>query len=182
MWKKIKEEEIQEALKCYKHVATIKTDGVSIRIFRPGLMKELPAEQMRTAILSYVIFRNESYGLKDKRRKRVWAFDNIDWGLFDIQTVKSLDPAGNMDIYVCSILMRPASREAYKEYCQPRDDNGYGCVTIKRRLINWWDSRLFDEQGGYARDFLTFGHPDGEKRAYTVLNTQNDIKEGTFES
>ena len=158
---------------------------ITVRVWKPKTMGTLPAYDMLT-MMTYEADRLWGYAIPEhfvgpKDKGAVWVTNNPDHGAWDLQTVIRMDyKRQQVDIYVCAMLVRPFSREAADHYEQRMG------LEVWDRLLLMWDSRQFDEEGGYKPVAgYDFNHPDGDKRyksyddLYRVIR-EGDIAEGTF--
>lgn len=159
---------------------------ITVRVWKPKTMGTLPAYDMLT-MMNYEADRLWGYAIPEhfvgpKDKGAVWVTNNPDHGAWDLQTVIRMDyKKQQVDIYVCALLVRPFSREAADHYEQRMG------FDVWDRLLLMWDSRQFDEEGGYKPVAgYDFNHPDGDRRyksyddLYRVINEGSDIAEGTF--
>ena len=156
-------------LEHYIQTAELVNDSMTVKLWKPKTMGKLPAYNMQSLMRSYNMpLRSYAY----------WSKGNYDAGLYDAQLTIYYDPHRKVtDIYICSILMRPFSREAYEHYgerlgLEPMD-----------RLLLMWDSRQFDEEGGYK--VAPTGGIDYVKSSinyedvFHVINTHDDIEDSS---
>lgn len=159
---------------------------ITVRVWKPKTMGTLPAYDM-LEMMNYEANRLYQYSrpeivITPKERGACWVTNNPDHGAWDMQTIIRMDYKKQMvDIYVCALLVRPFSWEAMKYY-----EERMGLEVWDRALL-MWDSRQYDEEGGYESVVgYDFDHPEGDKRyksyddLYRVVNEQADIAEGTF--
>lgn len=167
--KKIKMKDI--ILNHYQKVHELEMDGMTVRVFKPRTMQQLPAHKMLSVIKSYVRDASEWFVWNEKA---TWLFGNPDYGMWDALIVRYLDPRRKtLDIYIAAILVRPFSREAYDWY--ERHHVGFEHI---ERLMLMWDSREFDRIGGYDQ---SYGRPSNmdewEGPLYHVVNEKDDIED-----
>lgn len=158
---------------------------ITVRVWKPKTMGTLPAFMMlavmrREANCLYQ-YRNPKEFIGPKEGGAVWKTGNPDYEAYDMQTVIRMDyKKQQVDIYVCALLVRPFSQEAADHYEQRMG------FDVWDRLLLMWDSRQFDDEGGYKPVAgYDFNHPDGDRRyksyddLYRVIG-EDDIAEGTF--
>lgn len=167
--KKIKVKEI--ILNHYQKVHELELHGVTVRVWKPRTMQQLPAYNMRNVIEGYA---EEARCTPRDDDKAYWSYGNPDWGMWDALLVRYVDPRHKtLDIYFAAILVRPFSREAYEWY------NRYhvGLEQIERLML-MWDSREFDRINGFDQ---SYGRPSNmdewEYPLYHVVNEKNDIED-----
>lgn len=123
-------------LEHYIQTAELVNDSTTVKLWKPKTMGKLPARYMRHVMMHYGWCRDI---------KASWTTGNYDAHLYDIQLAIFKDPHRKVvDIYICSLIMRPFSQEASDFYevrmgLEPMD-----------RLLLMWDSRQFDKEGGYT--------------------------------
>lgn len=156
-------------LEHYIQTAELVIDGVTVKLWKPKTMGKLPASGMQSLMRGYTLPLSDS---------AYWSKGNYDAGLYDVQLVIYFDPHRKVtDIYICSLLMRPFSNEAYERYgermgLKPMD-----------RLLLMWDSRQFDKEGGYP--VSPYGDIDYQgsslkyEDVFHVINTHNDIEDSS---
>ena len=167
--KKIKVKDI--ILNHYQKVHELEMDGMTVRVFKPRTMQQLPAYKMLDVIKGYV--RDAKYSIRDNDRA-YWAYGNPDWGMWDALLVRYVDPRHKtMDIYFAAILVRPFSREAFEWYEQRHS----GLEQVERLML-MWDSREFDRIYGYDQ---SYGRPSNmdewEYPLYHVEHEEYDIED-----
>lgn len=167
--KKIKMKDI--ILNHYQKVHELEMDGMTVRVFKPRTMQQLPAHKMLSVIKSYVRDASEWFVWNEKA---TWLYGNPDYGMWDALIVRYIDPRHKtLDIYFAAILVRPFSREAYDWY--ERHHVGFEHI---ERLMLMWDSREFDRIGGYDQ---SYGRPSNmdewESPLYHVVNEKDDIED-----
>ena len=167
--KKIKMKDI--ILNHYQKVHELEMDGMTVRVFKPRTMQQLPAHKMLSVIKSYVRDASEWFVWNEKA---TWLYGNPDYGMWDALIVRYIDPRRKtLDIYIAAILVRPFSREAYDWY--ERHHVGFEHI---ERLMLMWDSREFDRIGGYDQ---SYGRPSNmdewEGPLYHVVNEKDDIED-----
>ena len=165
--KKIKMKDI--ILEHYQKVHELEMDGLTVRVWKPRTMQQLPAHEM----LRYIKYRTadaaEWIGMEDKN---YWGTGNPDYGMWDALTVIHCDPRHKtLDIYFAAILVRPFSREAIEWY-----ERHHAEVDRMDRLMLMWDSREFDRINGFD---TSYGCPPNMKEweysLYHVVNKKFDI-------
>ena len=168
--KKIKMKDI--ILNHYQKVHELVIDGVTVRVFKPRTMQQLPAYKMLSVIREYTRDVGHPYGPD----KAYWSYGNPDWGMWDALLVRYVDPRREtLDIYFAAILVRPFSREAYDWYT--RYNHG---LEQMERLMLMWDSREFDRIGCYDQ---TYGRPgnmeEWEYPLYHAMNEKDDLEDNS---
>lgn len=146
-------------------------DEITVRVWKPRHMGKLPAYQMKTVmenaarrLCEYAVVK---YVNCPKDGGACWITGNPDYGAWDAQVVKRMDyRRRKVDIYICSLLVRPFSEEARMHYEQRMGLNPWD------RLLLMWDSRQFDVDGGYNRIYER-----GDYDIYNVQNSKTDIAE-----
>ena len=166
--KKIKMKDI--ILNHYQKVHELEMHGMTVRVWKPRTMQQLPAYNMLGVIDYYAEVGANPYGPD----KAYWDYGNPDHGMWDALLVRYIDPRHRtLDIYFAAILVRPFSREAYEWY------NRYhtGLEQVERLML-MWDSREFDRIGGYDQ---SYGRPSNmdewEGPLYHVVNEKDDIED-----
>jgi hypothetical protein len=167
--KKIKVKDI--ILNHYQKVHELELHGVTVRVWKPRTMQQLPAYNMLDVIDGYA--EEARCALRDDD-KAYWAYGNPDWGMWDALLVRYVNPKHKtLDIYFAAILVRPFSREAYEWY----NDHHIGLEQIERLML-MWDSREFDRSGGFDQ---SYGRPanmdEWENTLYHVVDEKNDIED-----
>ena len=170
--KKIKMKET--ILEHYQKVHELVMDGLTVRVWKPRTMQQLPAFHM----LAWIKYRAEGaaeYCLLEQ--KNDWYLGNPDYGLWDAQVVYHTDPRHKtLDIYIAAILVRPWSREAYDWYCT-RHDN---IDDINQRLMLMFDSREYDRINGFDTSYGAYkNQEEADAVMYRVVNKEEDILDTT---
>lgn len=131
----------------YQKVHELEMDGLTVRVWKPRTMQQLPAHMMKT----WLEFRvRDAVRYMHIEGKSAWHLGNPDYGLWDAQTVYHYDPRRKaFDIYFAALLVRPFSKQAYEYYCQQHDN----ILDVNQRLMLMWDSREFDRIGGYDTSY-----------------------------
>ena len=156
----------------YQKVHELEMDGVTVRVFKPRTMQQLPAHQM----LHWIKQRaGDAIDWMKTENTTYWGLGNPDYGMWDAQTVYHYDPRGKaFNIYIAAILVHPFSREAYETYCDMHES----ICDVNQRLMLMWDSREFDRIGGYD---TSYGAYKDQKKAdammYTVNDEEDDIED-----
>lgn len=158
---------VQDALKDYRKVIETEIDGVVVRVWKPVSMERLPAHCLKICLESKVL----SVKVQHRYNPAVlWSGANPDYGCWDARLAVRLDSVNNcVDVYFCSLLCRPFSKQAYIRYGKLASDSLVG------RLAVQWDSRVFDRENGYTQDYGTIG-PGSDSFIYSV-NTDSDLAE-----
>ena len=156
----------------YQKVHELVIDGVTVRVFKPHTMQQLPAYKMLDVIREYAKDVGHPYGPD----KAYWSYGNPDWGMWDALLVRYVDPRRKtLDIYFAAILVRPFSREAFEWY----NRYNFGLEQMERLML-MWDSREFDRIGGYDQ---SYGRPSNmeewEGPLYHVVNEEEDIEDNS---
>ena len=156
-------------LEHYVKTAEEVMDDVTVRVWKPKTMQKLPAAYMRALMESH---RQSALSARDI----YWGTGNPDYGYWDAQIVYCANRRQmTVDIYICALLIRPYSEEAFNHY-----DERMG-LEVWKRLLLMWDSRNFDVEGGYK---IT-PHGDLPKRkgvrtyeqVLSVMNKWDDIED-----
>lgn len=164
-------------LEHYQKVHELVVDGVTVRVWKPRTMQQLPAHCM----LKWIKDRAED-AIKDMyiERKNRWILGNPDYGLWDAQAVYHSDPHHDtFDIYIAAILVRPFSREAYDFYCSRHAeiDDAY------QRLMLMFDSREYDRIHGLDQSYGAYkNQEEADAVMYRVVDKERDILDTTKSS
>ena len=121
----------------YVKVATNESNGKVVNVYRAVCMKELPEYLVK----EYASPEQLCAGLPFRGMRYVTA--NPDYGEFDAQVIM-VRHGYIVDLYVCAILVRPFSMEAFNEY-----GSIVGMEPCRRAAL-MWDSRVFDAEHGLA--------------------------------
>lgn len=156
-------------LEHYQKVHELDMHGLTVRVWKPRTMQQLPAYNMLTVIDEYA--ENAEHWCATEN-KAEWFYGNPDWGMWDALIVRYVDPRRKtLDIYVAAILVRPFSREAYDWY----NRHHVGLEQVER-LILMWDSREYDRIHGFD---TSYGRPGNMKewkdRLYAAEDEERDI-------
>ena len=158
---------------------------VLVRVWKPKQMGQLPAYEMLLMMKDVAWHLYQYHEPKNiigpKDGGAVWVTGNPDHGAWDMQITKRMDYRRNqVDIYVCALLVRPFSSEAMKHY-----EERMG-LDVWDRMTLMWDSRQFDQEGGYEPVFgFNFDHQEGDRHyksyddLYRVIIKDDDIADGT---
>ena len=139
--KKVKMKDI--ILEHYQKVHELEVDGVTVRVWKPRTMQQLPAYMMRSNINEFVKLAKHWYCIENKA---IWDCGCDDWGIYDVKYARYTDPRRKtLDIYVAALLIRPFSREARDWY----EQHTYGLSPIERLML-MWDSREYDRIHGFT--------------------------------
>ena len=164
-------------LEHYQKVHELELDGVTVRVWKPRTMQQLPAYKM----LGWIKNRAED-AIKDMyiERKSRWMLGNPDYGLWDAQTVYHADPyQDTFDIYIAAILVRPFSRESYDFYCSCHGE----IDDVNQRLMLMFDSREFDRIHGLDQSYGAYkNQEEADAVMYRVVNNETDILDTTKSS
>ena len=159
-------------LEHYQKVHELEVDGITVRVWKPRTMQQLPAHCM----LEWIKYRaGEAARYIAFEQKNDWYLGNHDYGLWDAQTVYHTDPRHKtFDIYIAAILVRPFSREAYETYCRMHES----IDDVNQRLMLMWDSREFDRIGGFDQSYGRTSDMDTwEYKLYHVTDEKYDIED-----
>ena len=159
-------------LEHYQKVHELEVDGVTVRVWKPRTMQQLPAYQM----LAWIKNRAEDAArYMILGQKNEWRMGNPDYELWDAQTVYHYDPRHKtFDIYIAAIIVRPFSREAYDFYCQRHTEIG----DVNQRLMLMFDSREYDRINGHDTSYGAYKNQDeADAVMYRVVNEDDDIRD-----
>ena len=164
-------------LEHYQKVHELEVDGITVRVWKPRMMQQLPAHYM----LYWIKGRSEDAAkYMALEQKNDWHFGNPDYGLWDAQTVYHTDPRHKtFDIYIAAILVRPFSREAYDFYCSRHTE----IEDINQRLMLLFDSREYDRIHGFDVSYGAYkNQEEADAVMYRVVNKETDILDTTKSS
>ncbi|MBR6604801.1 MAG: hypothetical protein IKK92_02855 [Prevotella sp.] len=156
----------------YQKVHELEMDGITVRVFKPRTMQQLPAYRMLRWIknraedaIDWMKIENTTY----------WGLGNPDLGMWDAQTVYHYDPRHKaFNIYFTALLVRPFSEQAYSYYNMLHEN----VDDVNQRLMLMWDSREFDRIGGYDQSYGTYENQDeADAVMYRVVNKESDIRD-----
>lgn len=157
----------------YQKVHELEMDGMTVRVWKPRTMQQLPAYHMK----AWMRFKGDEYrryiALEDKAD---WRLGNPDHGLWDALTVYHVDPRRKMlDIYFAALLVRPFSEQAYDYYNTLHENVG----DVNHRLMLMWDSRDFDSRNGTTTNYGMNGIDLAkyENYIYQVRKPERDLAE-----
>ena len=159
-------------LEHYQKVHELEMDGLTVRVWKPRTMQQLPAYNMLDVIEGYA---KDDSGWCAIENKAEWFYGNPDWGMWDALLVRYIDPRRKtLDIYFAAILVRPFSREAYDWY-----NRHHVGLEQMERLMLMWDSREYDRIHGFDQ---SYGKPsnwekDWKDRLYVAENEKRDIED-----
>ena len=155
----------------YQKVHELEMDRITVRVFKPRTMQQLPAYQM----LSWIKTKTEDALYIDAEGHAKWYMGNPDYGMWDAQTVYHYDPRHKaFNIYIAAILVRPFSREAYERYEQLHAD----IDDVNQRLMLMFDSREFDRIGGHDTSYGAYKNQnEADAVMYRVVNKDSDIRD-----
>jgi hypothetical protein len=167
--KKIKMKDI--ILNHYQKVHELELHGMTVRVWKPRTMQQLPAYKMREEM---EVYAEEEERVLYTRNKAYWLYGNPDWGMWDALLVRYVDPRRKtLDIYFCALLIRPFSREAFNWY----EGHCSGLEHIERLML-MWDSREYDRINGFDQSYGRPGNMDEwEEPLYHVTNEKEDIED-----
>ena len=154
----------------YQKVHDLEMDGITVRVFKPRTMQQLPAHQM----LHWIKQRaGDAIDWMKTENTTYWGLGNPDYGLWDAQTVYHYDPSHKaFNIYIAAILVRPFSREAYDTYCRLHEN----IDDVNQRLMLMFDSREYDRIGGYDQSYGAYSNQEeADAVMYRVVNKESDI-------
>jgi len=154
----------------YQKVHELEMEGITLRVFKPRTMQQLPAHMM----LHWIKYRaGDAIDWMKTENTTYWGLGNPDYGLWDAQTVYHYDPRHKaFNIYFASILVRPYSREAYETYCRQHE----GIDDVNQRLMVMWDSREFDRLHGFDTSYGAYKNQDeADAIMYRVVDKERDI-------
>ena len=166
--KKIKMKDI--ILSHYQKVHELEMDGITVRVFKPRTMQQLPAYSMLRWIKNRA---KDAIDWMKTENTTYWGLGNPDLGMWDAQTVYHYDPRHKaFNIYIAAILVRPYSREAYECYGAT-----HAFITdVNQRLMLMWDSREYDRIGGYDQSYGAYkDQKEADAIMYTVKDENADI-------
>ena len=131
----------------YQKVHELEMGGITVRVFKPRTMQQLPAYRMLRWIknraedaIDWMKIENTTY----------WGLGNPDLGMWDAQTVYHYDPRHKaFNIYFAAILLRPFSEQAYGFYNTLHEN----VDDVNHRLMLMWDSRDFDSRNGTTTNY-----------------------------
>ena len=169
--KKVKMKDI--ILEHYQKVHDMEMDGVSVRVWKPRTMQQLPAYSMLEVIRDYVRDAREWFAWNDKKSE--WFCGNPDLGLWDALLVRYMDARRKtLDIYFTAIIVRPYSREAYDFYCQRHAS----VMDVNQRLMLMFDSREYDRINCFDTSYGAYkNQDDADAIMYRVVNKDKDIRD-----
>lgn len=155
----------------YQKVHELDMHGLTVRVWKPRTMQQLPAYNMLAVIDEYA--ENAEHWCATEN-KAEWFYGNPDWGMWDALIVRYVDPRRKtLDIYVAAILVRPFSREAYDWY----NRHHVGLEQVERLLL-MWDSREYDRIHGFDTSYGAYkNQEEADAIMYRVVNEEDDIKD-----
>ena len=161
-------------LEHYQKVHELEVDGITVRVWKPRTMQQLPAHQMLAWIKNRVEDAARHMILEQKND---WYLGNPDYGLWDAQVVYHTDPHHKtFDIYIAAIIVRPYSREAYDFYCQRHTE----IEDINQRLMLMFDSREYDRIHGFDTSYGAYkNQEEADAIMYRVVDKERDILDTT---
>lgn len=161
-------------LEHYQKVHELVVDGVTVRVWKPRTMQQLPAYGM----LEWIKYRaGEAAKYMAIERKNDWYLGNPDYGLWDAQVVYHTDPRHkSFDIYIAAIIVRPYSRKAYDFYCERHTE----ITDVNQRLMLMFDSREYDRIHGFDTSYGAYkNQEEADAIMYRVVNKDTDILDNT---
>ena len=159
-------------LEHYQKVHELEMDGLTVRVWKPRTMQQLPAYNMLDVIEGYA---KDASGWCTIENKAEWFYGNPDWGMWDALLVRYVDPRRKtLDIYFAAILVRPFSREAYDWY-----NRHHVGLEQMERLMLMWDSREYDRIHGFDQSYGRPGNweKDWKDRLYVAEDEKRDIED-----
>ena len=158
-------------LEHYQKVHEMEMHGLTVRVWKPRTMRQLPAYNMLDVIEGYA---KDASGWCAIENKAEWFYGNPDWGMWDALLVRYVDPRRKtLDIYFAAILVRPFSREAYDWY-----NRHHVGLEQMERLMLMWDSREYDRIHGFDTNYGRPGNMDEWKgRMYIAESKERDIED-----
>ena len=164
-------------LEHYQKVHELEVDGVTVRVWKPRTMQQLPAHQMLAWIKNRA---KDAARYMILEQKNEWRMGNPDYGLWDAQTVYHTDPRHKtFDIYIAAIIVRPWSREAYDFYCQRHME----ITDVNQRLMLMFDSREYDRIHNFDTSYGAYkNQEEADVVMYRVANKETDILDTTKSS
>ena len=157
-------------LEHYQKVHELEMHGLTVRVWKPRTMQQLPAHMMLDVIGHRAQAAQGSEAWMNN--KAGWFYGNPDYGLWDALLVQYLEPRRKtLDIYIASILVRPFSREAYDWY-----ERHHVGLEHMERLMLMWDSREYDRIHGFDTSYGAYKNQDEvDGWMYKVVNKEQDI-------
>ena len=157
-------------LEHYQKVHELEVDGITVRVWKPRTMQQLPAHDMLFWIKRRAKDAAEYMAFEQKNE---WQMGNPNYGLWDAQTVYHYDPRHKtFDIYIAAIIVRPWSREAYDFYCQRHTE----ITDVNQRLMLMFDSREYDRIHGFDTSYGAYNNQEeADAVMYLVVNKEDDI-------
>ena len=157
-------------LEHYQKVHELEVDGLTVRVWKPRTMQQLPAHDM----LTWIKYRaGEAAKYMAIEQKNSWSLGNPDYGMWDAQVVYHTDTRHKaFDIYVAAILVRPFSREAYGYYCKRHEE----VTDVYQRMMLMWDSREYDRIHGFDTSYGAYkDQAEVDAVMYRVVDKDADI-------
>jgi len=154
----------------YQKVHELEMDGITVRVWKPRTMQQLPAYMMKAWMEYQAETKRDCLAIEAKTD---WRMGNPDYGLWDALTVYHIDPRRKMlDIYIAALLVRPFSEQAFNYYVNLNDN----IDDVNQRLMLMWDSREFDRANGIRSDeYMTaIELAKYENYIYQVRDTERD--------
>ena len=161
-------------LEHYQKVHELEMRGLTVRVWKPRTMQQLPSYFMLELIKNRA--RDEAhYCLREQ--KNDWSLGNPDLGMWDAQVVYHTDPRHKtFDIYIAAIIVRPFSREAYDFYCSRHTE----ITDVNQRLMLMFDSREYDRIHGFDQSYGAYkNQEEADAVMYRVVNKETDILDTT---
>ena len=170
--KKLKMKDI--ILEHYQKVHELEMHGLTVRVWKPRTMQQLPAYNMLEVIESYTKEAKRSEAISENKSE--WLYGNPDWGLWDALLVRYIDARHKtLDIYFAAILVRPFSREAqewYERHC-------FG-LSQQERLMLMWDSREYDRIHCFDTSHGAYkNQEEADRIMYRVVDKERDLRDNT---
>lgn len=153
----------------YQKVHELEMHGLTVRVWKPRTMQQLPATEMLSQIKHYAKDAADWCSWNDKA---TWWGGNPDIGTWDALLTQYVDPRRKtLDIYFAAILVRPFSRESYDLYGDYMID-----LNKTDRLMAMFDSREYDRIHGFDTSYGAYKNQDEvDGWMYRVVNEEQDI-------
>ena len=152
-------------LEHYRKVYETEMDGLTVRVWKPKTMEQLPAYRMKHVIDHYADEARNSWRFSESRKVQ-WLGGNPDHGAWDAQIVRRFDPRKqSLDIYFAALLIRPFSKQAFDYYGERMS------LDPQMRLVLMWDSRVYDKWHGYDTSYGAYGN---QKEANDMIYNGRD--------
>jgi len=144
----------------YEYVTCNYNGKALVRIWKPYNMGDIPVDLIIMDATTYRMHCGIPY------TKEQWSTTDPDYGCWDAHVV--LHRHGLIcDYYVCALLIRPFSKEAYDYYVDGND------LDVTPRLELMWDSRNYDKHLKFKQTFtikdnkeVSLWHMDAERLSW----------------